>query len=111
MIGEICSFFDSQKKVDAVFFATNYLGITGLEAIKRLGLHIPSQLAVVSFDDHDLYRLHTPSITAVVQPIQKMSEKLITILLDKIEKGLNEENQQVVVSPELIVRDSSSIKT
>src|SRR6188768_2928000 len=65
MIGEICSFFESQKKVDAVFFATNYLGITGLEAIKRLGLHIPSQLAVVSFDDHDLYRLHTPSITAV----------------------------------------------
>ncbi|MDB5206763.1 MAG: LacI family transcriptional regulator [Flavisolibacter sp.] len=110
IIGEICSFFSSNTHLDAVFFATNYLGIKGLEAIKRLRIRIPTELAVVSFDDHDLFRLHSPSITAVAQPIQKMSESLITILLDKIEKGGLLQNQQVVVSPELIIRESSSAK-
>ena len=108
-IEEIMSFLKTHKQLDAVFFATNYIGIMGLEAIKLLGLHIPSQVAIVSFDDHDLYRLHSPSITAVAQPIQQMSEKLITILLDHIEKG--DQNQHVIIPPELIIRESSFAKS
>ena len=109
-VGEIVSFLQSNKDLDAVFFATNYLGINGLEAIKRLGLSIPSQLAMVSFDDHDLFRIHSPSITAVAQPIQKMSEKLITVLLDHINKGDQQPNQHIIIPAELIVRESSLSK-
>ncbi|RYE59482.1 MAG: LacI family transcriptional regulator [Sphingobacteriales bacterium] len=110
IVKHIVSFIKDTKNLDAVFFATNYLGINGIEAIKRLKFEIPNRLAVVSFDDHDLFRLHSPSITAVAQPIEKMSEKLITVLLDKIENDDQLLNQHIVVSPELIIRESSSPK-
>jgi LacI family transcriptional regulator len=107
MTDDILSFLKDHKELDAVFFATNYLGVSGLDAMRQLGISIPSELAVVSFDDHDLYRLYSPGITAVAQPIKKMSEKVINILLDHIEHGDQHPNQHVVLTPELIVRESS----
>lgn len=110
MINDIADFFKEKKKIDAVFFGTNYLGVAGLEAINRLQLKIPSQLAVVSFDDHDLFRLHQPSITAMAQPIKKMSELLINILLESLDGKQSLPNSHVVIPPRLIVRQSSAAK-
>lgn len=110
MINDIADFFREKKKIDAVFFGTNYLGVAGLEAINRLQLKIPSQLAVVSFDDHDLFRLHQPSITAMAQPIKKMSELLINILLESLDGKQSLPNSHVVIPPRLIVRQSSAAK-
>jgi LacI family transcriptional regulator len=107
----IQSYLSTQSNIDAVFFATNYLGISGLEAINKLGRKIPSQIGVISFDDHDLFRFHSPSITAVAQPIREMSEQLINILLDNLdgrEKVLEEKN--ITLPASLIIRNSSTLK-
>ncbi|HEV2354302.1 MAG TPA: LacI family DNA-binding transcriptional regulator, partial [Puia sp.] len=58
------------SEVDAVFFLTNYLGVLGIEAIKRRKLKIPDQLAVLCFDDNDIFRLYTPTISVIRQPIE-----------------------------------------
>jgi LacI family transcriptional regulator len=110
MIDELIKFLQNNRRIEAVFFATNYLGVYGLEAIHQLALAIPSQLAVVSFDDHDLFRLHKPSITVVAQPIQKISTSLIQVLLDAIDDKTNTERQQIVISPELIIRQSTTLR-
>jgi LacI family transcriptional regulator len=107
LIGEIKEFLEKNKAVDAVFFGTNYLGVSGLEAIKRLNLKIPSDIGVVSFDDHDLFRLHSPAVTAVAQPIEKISENLINILLDQIENADHHASRHIVIPPSLIIRESS----
>ena len=106
IIREVKGYLASKKKIDAVFFATNYLGVSGLEAIKNLGLTIPGDIGVVSFDDHDLFRLHSPAVTAVAQPIDKIAKSLIRILLDSIADS-KDVKQHVVIAPELIVRESS----
>jgi len=106
IIEEIVSFLSSKKRMDAVFFATNYLGVSGLQALKTLGLAIPSEIGVVCFDDHDLFRLYSPSITVVAQPIEEMSEKLINILLEHMENGAMK-NKKLVLPTKLIVRQSS----
>src|SRR3546814_6388932 len=38
---------------EAMFFATNYLGICGIEGIKKLGIRMPEDIAVASFDEQD----------------------------------------------------------
>jgi LacI family transcriptional regulator len=107
-IPNITSFLNEEASVDAVFFATNYLGISGLEAIKNIGKKIPSQIGVVAFDDHDLFRLYTPSITAVAQPIEEMSEQLINILLTSLDNNEeNDEAKKITLPARLVVRDSS----
>ncbi len=107
-IEQIQRYLDEQTAVDAVFFATNYLGISGLEAIRNLNRRIPSEIGVISFDDHDLFRLHSPSITAVAQPINEMSEQVMNILLDNIgDEQLASEKRKVILHARLIIRNSS----
>ena len=102
----IADFLKRRKKMDAVIFATNYLGISGLKAIKKLGLQIPNDLAMVSFDDHMIFELHTPTITSIAQPIEAMSEQLINVLLDKL-ASRNLINHKVILPGTLLVRESS----
>lgn len=108
-VAHIQDFLQRKNKLEAVVFATNYLGISGLKAIKNLGLSIPKDLAVVSFDDHVLFELHTPTITSIAQPINKMSEHLINILLGKL-SGKPETDHRIVLPGNLILRESSRRK-
>lgn len=108
MVQQIVSFLKAKPEIDAIFFATNYLGIRGLEALNRLNYKIPGDIGVVSFDDHELFRLYTPSITVVAQPVEQMSKKIINILLDQLKKNDQlSEFKQFVLPATLIIRQSS----
>jgi LacI family transcriptional regulator len=110
-IEHITSFLQKETSVDAVFFATNYLGISGLEAIKNLDKKIPTEIGVISFDDHELFRLYSPSITAVAQPIEEMSEQLIKILLDSVDDQTQvTEEKKITLPASIIIRGSSILK-
>lgn len=43
-------------KADAVLFATNKIGVIAIECIASLGLKIPDDVALVSFDNADAYK-------------------------------------------------------
>lgn len=108
-IDNICDFLRKKTDLDAIFFATNYLGIYGLQAIKKLELQIPTDLAVISFDDHDIFKLITPSITVIAQPIEEMSKTMIQILLNQLEgKHGAVKNKKAILKPTLIIRQSTS---
>jgi len=106
VVEHIIDFLTRKKKLDAVIFATNYLGVSGLKAIKKMKLAIPSDIAVVCFDDNVTFELHSPSITTIAQPIEAMSVQLINILLDKM-ASKNIINHKVTLPGTLIVRESS----
>jgi LacI family transcriptional regulator len=112
IVYELQGFFEAHASCDAVLFATNYLGVYGLEALARLGRRIPEQLAVVSFDDNDLFRLYSPPITVVSQPIEAMAEDIIHTLLIALESPAETPGRivQLQLAPQLVVR-SSSIKS
>jgi LacI family transcriptional regulator len=108
-IAVIKDFLDANKTIDAVFFTTNYLAESGLEAIRNLKLQIPEDLAVIVFDDDKLFRLFTPSITAIAQPIFEISEqviKLILLLLSK--KGTSDTVYNKLLPAVLQIRESTS---
>ena len=72
-----------------------------------MGLNIPLELAVIAFDDHDLFELHNPSITAISQPVDKIADEIINLLLNKLKQGAKPRKEQKVVLPtDLIIRDS-----
>jgi LacI family transcriptional regulator len=110
-IEDIISLLQDDAAIDAIFFATNYLAVSGLEAIKRLKLNIPNDIGIIAFDDHDLFRLYTPSITVVAQPIEEMSEKIMNILLEQIEARTEQLQVEQVVLPTTLVIRNSSVKS
>ncbi|OMP80443.1 MULTISPECIES: LacI family DNA-binding transcriptional regulator [unclassified Chitinophaga] len=103
---EITKYLQNNRELDAVFFATNYLGICGIESIRSLGLQIGSELGMVSFDDHDIFRLLSPAVTCVAQPVEEIGRMLIRILMAELDETA-EGPQQVVLPLELRERESS----
>ena len=95
--------FITDNKLDAVLFATNYLAVKGLKAIKRYGTTLPRMIA---FDEHTLFQLHEPSITVVSQDIPKLTQELINSLLAEI-NGKNKELRKITIPCSLIIRESS----
>lgn len=94
-------------KVDALYFVTNYLTVAGIKVLSRLQVRIPMDVAVVGFDDIDLFDITYPPITAMAQPIEEIGEKALEILIDEIEaKGDGGAKKQVVLPTELKVRRS-----
>jgi len=111
-IQEIRDFVYANKEIDALFFATNYLAESGLEALKLLKRSIPEDIGIVVFDDHYLFKLFTPSITAIVQPIKEISEQVIHLMLKSISGPKIKKNIKTVVIPaSLMIRDSSIPQT
>lgn len=108
IIKQMQTFFQAHPACDAVLFATNYLGIHGLEALRCLNRRIPEQVAVVSFDDNDLFRLYSPPITVVAQPLEAMAEDIISTLLAALtHPGETGRLTQLQLTPQLLVRQSS----
>jgi LacI family transcriptional regulator len=105
------TFISNSKRLDAIFFATNYLTFAGLQAIKDLKLSVPADLAVISFDDNTYFNLHSPSISAVAQPVEDISHEIINQLklrLNNEDKKIKDET--IVLKPQLVIRDSSLAK-
>jgi LacI family transcriptional regulator len=100
------------KEIDAVFFLTNYLGVLGIEAIKRCGIRVPADISVLCFDDNDIFRLYTPTISAIRQPIAEIGRRAILALiagLDHLGKEPEAAPLPIVhikLSPELVARES-----
>jgi LacI family transcriptional regulator len=105
---EITSYIKDNPDLDAVFFATNYLGIYGIESIRSLHLRIGEDIGMVSFDDHDIFRLHSPAITCVAQPIEEIGRQLIQLLIEELENTVSAPKH--IVLPLELRRRESSIK-
>jgi LacI family transcriptional regulator len=110
IINSIKDFITRNPDLDALFFATNYLGVFGIEALQRNNLKIPSDIAVVCFDDNDIFRLLTPSITVAAQPINEIATHSIELLLQMIDNNAAGKPVVTVISPTIIVRGSSPPK-
>lgn len=109
-IEDIRSILSQNRNLDAIVFGTNYLGIAGLEAMYKMKLRIPKDIAVVSFDDHDLFRIHKPSISVVAQPIEELAQISIDTLLGRLQANQVKEKEVklITLSTHLIVRESSA---
>ena len=94
--------------IDAIFSTNNNITVACLEYLNELSLHIPKDVALVSFDDIDLFRFSYPSITAVAQPIEEIGEIAVNILLDEI-NGKSQDKKHIVLPVKLIERKSSGV--
>ncbi|WP_183565163.1 substrate-binding domain-containing protein [Mucilaginibacter sp. SP1R1] len=108
-IVEACiEFIRNNPDLDAIIFATNYLALSGIKAINELELNISKDISIVAFDDHDVFKIYNPSISAIAQPLDEMAKQLFKTLLDKLENKVRlKDLSKVIIQPELILRGST----
>jgi LacI family transcriptional regulator len=106
-IALIKRFIKQQKDLEVIDFATNYLGIYGLQGIKELKLTIPHDIHVMSFDDHDIFELYSPGITVIKQPVESIARNAVDILIGELGHTNTAESPKIQLKTELIIRGSA----
>ncbi|WP_109485649.1 LacI family DNA-binding transcriptional regulator [Occallatibacter savannae] len=101
------SLLESTKDFTAVFCFNDIAAIGALRALKDAGLRVPEDVSVVGFDDIQSAAYSTPSLTTVRQPLFEMGQRGAKILLDRIANREADYAAEIVMAPELIVREST----
>jgi DNA-binding LacI/PurR family transcriptional regulator len=93
------------ERPTAVFCFSDYVAMGVIGAIKEQRLEIPGDMAVVGFDDIEFAEYLAVPLTTIRNPQYHIGVEATKLLLGIIEEDI-EEPQQIVLTPELVLRVS-----
>ncbi|MEM9168654.1 MAG: substrate-binding domain-containing protein [Pseudomonadota bacterium] len=94
---------DRRTPVDAIFCASGLAAVGAVRGLKRAGLRVPEDVSVVGYDDIQLARYASPTITTIAQNTEKAGRILVSKLVSASdETAISSERLPI----ELIVRES-----
>jgi len=90
----------------ALFAYNDISAIGAIRAFQEAGRQVPRDISVVGFDDIPGAAFHSPSLTTIRQPLRRMGEIAVEILVSRIDDG-KEGEREIAVQPEIVVREST----
>jgi LacI family transcriptional regulator len=93
----------AEHRPRAIFASADVQAIGAIRACAELGLRVPDDVAIVSFDGSDACEFSTPPLTSVTQSVAEMAEVAIARLLGE---ASSEPGEQVTIPTELVLRRS-----
>lgn len=81
---KLFAWLDSQPNLDGVFTTDDPTALLVLEWAKQRGRAIPSEFRVIGYDGTPFVLHAMPGLTTVVQPIDQIATRAVTVLLDRI---------------------------
>lgn len=96
-----------QNPPTAIFTAGDLIALGALEACRENGIRIPTDISLVTFDDPVFTSYLSPALTAIEQPITKMTEMAVAMLYRRM-RNPDDERRKVLLEPKLNVRNSVS---
>jgi LacI family repressor for deo operon, udp, cdd, tsx, nupC, and nupG len=88
-----------------VFVESDEMAIGALQAVRRMGLHVPADVSIVGFDDHEMAGVM--DMTTVAQPVREQGSIAARMLIDILEGDSPRRPASVVVPTSLIVRGTT----
>ncbi len=68
----------------SIVVGNNHMTIGAMRALHKRGLQVPSDIALVAFDDFDWADVFSPHLSAIGQPIGEIAERAVSMLLERI---------------------------
>ncbi len=94
---------------DGIFAWNDEVAINLLFELIKKGYKIPEDIQIVGFDDLPMASKIYPQLTTVHQDLDELAKKSLSLLINKIENK-NDEIKRVVLSPKLIIRQTTRSK-
>lgn len=106
-----CELLELPERPTALFTGNNLLTLGALRAIRKAGLRIPDDVALVAFDELDWMSLIQPQLTVVAQPTYELGEIAAKLLFRRLIEHSNGAEttsfEEIVLKPEILIRESS----
>lgn len=99
-----------EDRPTAVFCANDLLALGLLQVAFSAEIDVPGDLAIVGYDDIEFAAAAAVPLTSVRQPAVMMGRTAAELLLEEIDQeAQGHRHQQIVLKPELVVRESSPV--
>jgi LacI family transcriptional regulator len=98
----------------AIFSANYRTSVVLLRALSELNIRIPTDMALIGFDDFDLATLIAPPLTTVGQSPVDLAKRAAKLLMDRIQEiraGTESAPAKIMLPATLIVRESCGSHT
>jgi LacI family transcriptional regulator len=95
------------KRPDAIFAINNLVAVGVVRALRERRLSIPNDIALACFDDIEHAAVICPFLTVMQQPAESYGRIATDRLLARITGDASENAHSVILSAELIIRESS----
>ncbi len=105
---------EKELGVSAVFCFSDYVATGVYSAIKGYGLRIPEDLSIIGYDNNEYSDLVSPPLTTVDMTSYDIGKHAARLMLDILQNDKSDDTDvqtKVIISPRLIVRDSTGPKT
>jgi LacI family transcriptional regulator len=107
----------SSRPPEALFTLKNSTTISVFEVLQKLGVEIPTRVALLGYDDFQLAEIVRPSISVIRQPIEEMGHVAAELLFKRfLSNGVSGASrssnpQQVQLTTKLVLRASCGCDT
>ncbi|MFI9628145.1 LacI family DNA-binding transcriptional regulator [Streptomyces sp. NPDC052042] len=78
------------ERPEALLFANDQMAVGALRALERRGVRVPEDIAVTGFDGIPLSRIVRPPLTTVRQPIRRLGEQAVELLVQRLDDKTRE---------------------
>jgi DNA-binding LacI/PurR family transcriptional regulator len=92
---------------DAVFCLNDLLALGAIRGLSQAGVRVPTDVAVVGFDDIEESRFSVPTLTTVAPDKAAIAAEAVARLARRLDHGLTAEPEEVLVDFTLEVREST----
>jgi DNA-binding LacI/PurR family transcriptional regulator len=97
----------ARRRGTAVFVANDQMALGLLRALREARISVPDEVSVVGFDDVPEAAYFCPPLTTVRQDFEQVGRRSLELLLGQVE-GSNADDLQVIVEPQLVLRESTA---
>lgn len=94
---------------DAIFVGNDHMAFAVIDALRAEGLRIGQDISVVGFDDVPMAGWGAYDLTTYRQPVNRMVEATVALILDQIESEGPHAAQRIEIGGRLVVRSSARI--
>ncbi|MFF0448926.1 LacI family DNA-binding transcriptional regulator [Streptomyces sp. NPDC004609] len=93
------------ERPEAMLFANDQMAVGALHALEGRGVRVPGDMAVTGFDGIPLSRLVRPALTTVRQPMRRLGEEAVELLVQRLRDRTREPDSLML--PVSVVRRAS----
>ncbi|WP_066220171.1 LacI family DNA-binding transcriptional regulator [Formosa haliotis] len=93
---------------DAIFSSSDYVALGVIQKLKELGKRVPEDFRVVGFSNEPFTKFMELTITSVDQCTVEMGKMAARVFLEQMSNSKLKIEKRVQLSPELIIRQSST---
>jgi len=104
----IKALMNNEKKPDGIFCANDTTALSVIIYLRKMGLKVPEDIAIIGFSNEPFSEVVTPSISTIKQPGYSMGQKAAELIIRQInKKEILTEFKSIIMPTILVVRNSS----